>query len=95
MRLTLREAERIFNVLRVVPRKSTRHVSGTFVVDGIRSLVLHYPHGRGEMPPAVVHKFRRSLHLNVEEFLRLRDGDMTRDEYVKLLLARLESDLDE
>jgi hypothetical protein len=89
MRCTLREAERIFRTLQIEPRKCSHHVSGYFVIEGARALLAHFSFGRGEMPPPSVHRFRKSLLLTVVEFEALRDGRMTRAEYVGVVRPRL------
>jgi len=92
MSLTLRQAERIFRVLKVKPRRSSHHISGYVIIDGTRALLVHYSHGRGEVPPSIVHRFRKSLLLSQHEFEELVNGDMTYDMYVELVRPRLPLD---
>ena len=92
MEVTRRDAERIFNKLDVEPVASSHHVTAYIVVGGMRVLRVHYSFGRGPMPPSIGHKFRRSLHLSVDEFVRLRDCPMSREEYFTLLLDRIPND---
>lgn len=89
MQLNRRQADRIFRILRAVSKRSTHHIAGTIVLDENRSLQAHYSHSSGDFPLRMAHSFRRSLHLTVEEFQLLRDGKMTRREYLNVVLPRL------
>lgn len=88
MKLTKRDAARIFDKLEVQERRATGHVYGWLVVDGRRVLPLHYSHGRGEMPGKVPERFRKAMHLDHFEFGRMVGCTMKRDEYVALLRSR-------
>ena len=94
MQLNRRQLDVIFSILKVVPRRSSHHVAGYVEIDETKVLLVHYSRGRSEMPEVVGHRFRKSLHLNVNEFIRLRDGDMTRDQYIEIVKARLKFDED-
>lgn len=85
MQLTTREAERIFTKLKIVEKRSTHHVAGFLVVDGVKVLPFHYSHGKKDMPANIPHKFRRMMHLSEEEFEKMKVCTMTRDEYIEIL----------
>lgn len=89
MQLNRRQADRIFRILRVQHRPSTHHVAGLLVIDEARVLRVHYSRGTGDFPLPMVHRFRTSLHLDVDEFRRLRDGKMDRAEYLAIVKPRL------
>jgi len=86
--LTTKDVARIFAALKVEPKPSTHHVAGWLVVDGRRVLPLHYSRSSKPMPNHASERFRKSLHLSRSEFAALRQGRMTRDEYVELLRER-------
>ena len=88
MHLTTSEAEKICNKLQIELVSCKHHVRGFLVVDGRRVLPVHYSNGRKDMPADVPHKFRRSLHIDVEEFFRLLRCTLSRDQYVTLLRER-------
>ena len=85
MQLTKREAEKIFRILGIEPKRNRHHVAGFLIVDGKVILGVHYSFGRGEMPANVPEKFRRSLYLSQTEFQELRRSRMTREQYIQLL----------
>lgn len=88
MQVSAGELQRIFRKLEIEPKESPHHVAGWLVVDGKRVLPLHYSHGRKDMPGNVPHRFRKSLHLDVDEFLVFKRCKMGRDEYLEVLRAR-------
>jgi hypothetical protein len=89
MQLTTGDAEKVFRKLGVTAVPSTHHVRGLLVVNGKRLLALHYSRGRKEIPPPVVHRFRRSLHMTEDEMRTFIRCSLSRDDYVTLLLAKL------
>lgn len=85
MQATKRDAKRVLQKLQVVEVSCKHHHAGFLVVDGVKVLKVHYSHGNGEMPPTVVHLFRKSLKLDVDEFRRLMGCTLSRDEYIERL----------
>ena len=83
--MSTREALAIFERLEMQPIETTHHIRGYFVVDGRRIFALHFSRGKRHLPPQATHIFRRALGLNVSDFARLRQGSMTRSEYVELM----------
>ena len=88
MQLTTREAERIFAKLEVETVKSTHHVRGFVVHNGVRLLPVFYSHGRKDMPAHVPKRFAKSLQLKLDEFAVLKSCTMTKDEYFDILRER-------
>lgn len=88
MQLSISELERIFKKLEIEAKHSTHHVAGWLVVDGQKVLALHYSRGRKDMPGYVPHRFRKALHLKVDEFVRFKRCKMGKDEYLALLRER-------
>ena len=88
MQLKTRDAAKIFKKLEVEPAKSTHHIRGFLVVDGIRILPLHYSHGRKDLPGPVPKRFANSLRLNLQEFGELKRCTMSRDAYLDVLVDR-------
>lgn len=91
MEVSAREAERIFNKLQVNPRRSTHHVAGVVVVDGVARFPVHYSHGRKGLQGRAAQMFRKSLHLEPKEFAVLKRCKMTRDEYLAIIRTQVES----
>lgn len=91
MEVSTREAERIFGKLKVNARRSTHHVAGVVVVDGVGRLPVHYSHGRKGLHGRAAQMFRKSLYLEPREFLVLKSCKMSRDEYLSLVRRRLAS----
>jgi hypothetical protein len=88
MHLTTSEAEKICKKLQIELVDCKHHVRGFLVVDGKRILPVHYSNGRKELPGDVPHLFRRSLHLDTDEFLNLLRCSLSRDSYIILLRKR-------
>jgi hypothetical protein len=88
MQLTTKQAAKIFRKLKVVRRKSTHHIAGFVVVDGRKVLPVFYSHGNKDMKGPVPHRFRKSLRLSEDEFARLRDCTLSREDYHRLLRER-------
>lgn len=91
MEVSTREAERIFAKLQVNPRRSTHHVAGMVVVDGVARLPVHYSHGRKGLHGRAAQSFRKSLQLEPKEFAVLKRCKMSRDEYFAIVRRRLAS----
>lgn len=85
MKLSKRDAQRLFTKLELEHKRSTGHVYGWLVVDGKRVLPMHYSHGRGDMPGHVPDRFRKAMHLDRDEFGLMVGCTMTRRAYVDLL----------
>lgn len=88
MHLTTAQAEKIFSKLQIELVSCKHHVRGFLVVDGRRILPVHYSNGHKEFPAGVPHKFRKSLYLDVEEFLDLLHCTLSRERYIELLRQR-------
>lgn len=88
MHLTTADAAKIFRKLQVQEKQSRHHVAGFVVIDGKKTLPLHYSHGNKEMKGPVPHRFRRSLHLSEAEFAELRDCTLSRDGFIELLRVK-------
>ena len=89
LQLKKQEAERIFTKLSIKEKKDSHHVRGFICINGIKVLPIFYSHGHGEMPGKIPEKFRKSLMLNHEEFIRLKECPMSKEEYYKLLEFRI------
>jgi hypothetical protein len=89
MEVSTREAKKIFSKLGVKERRSTHHVAGVVVIDGVARLPVHYSHGRKGLAGRAAQSFRKSLRLKPEEFAVLKRCTMTRDEYVALVRSRV------
>jgi hypothetical protein len=89
MQVKKKEAEKIFAKLDIKKKSSNHHVSGWVIIDGKKTLPVHYSNGKGDMPGKVGDRFRKSFKLNVNEFCELRDCSMTREEYFSLVLKKL------
>jgi hypothetical protein len=88
MQLSTREAAKIFRKLEIRPAKSSHHVRGFLVVDGVKVLPLHYSHGHKDLPGNVPRRFAKSLKLTPAEFAELKRCTMSRDNYLELLIER-------
>ena len=84
MQLKKREAEQIFDKLRIA-RKGTKHIHGWFTHEGRRILFAHFSHRKGDMPGNVPDKFRQSLKLDKEQFRLLKDCPIDRERYIEIL----------
>jgi hypothetical protein len=89
MEVSTREAERIFSKLKVQPRRSTHHVAGVVVIDGIARLPVHYSRGRKGLHGRAAQMFRKSLHLEPDEFAVLKGCTMSRAEFVAIVGPRI------
>jgi hypothetical protein len=88
MQLTTADADRVLRKLGCELVACRHHVRGFLTVDGKKVLAVHYSFGRKDMPGDVPHRFRRSLHLTLEEFNRLLGCTLSRDGYLGLLRTR-------
>lgn len=93
MQLSTREAEEIFSKLRVEAKRSSHHVAGFVVVNGVKVLPVHYSFGKKALPGNVPQRFRQSLRLTTPEFANLKSCKLSRDDYIELL--RLKGILDQ
>lgn len=89
MQIKKKEAERIFAKLDIQPKSSNHHVSGWVVIDGKKTLPVHYSNGNGDMPGKVGDKFRKSFLLDLDEFRELKDCSMSKAQYLSLLSKRI------
>lgn len=89
MQLSKREAARVFRKLHVEPKASRHHVAGVVKLDGELVLPVYYSHGRGDIPGRVVELFRKSLCITVDEFRRLVQCSMSREEWSDIVRSRL------
>ena len=85
MQMTLADAKRVANKLQIEHVDCKHHHAGFLVVDGVKVLKVHYSHGSGDMPPTVVHLFRKSLKLSLGDFRCLVACTLGRDDYIELL----------
>jgi hypothetical protein len=88
MHLTTAEAARVCKKLEIEIVECKHHVRGFLVVDGRRILPVHYSNGRKDLPGDVPHRFRKALHLSVDEFRSFLECTLSRREYVELLSER-------
>lgn len=89
LQLKKKEAERIFKKLGIKKKNSSHHVRGFVELNGKKVIPLFYSHGNGDMPGNIPNKFRKSLRLNTEEFLLLKNCPMSKDEYLEILKNRI------
>jgi len=89
MQLTTREARRVIDKICDDRKDCDHHVRGFVVVDGKRLFPVHCSFGNKDIPEVVVHRFRKSLHLMVEEFSVLASCTMTKEEYVTIIVPRV------
>lgn len=92
--VTMAEAEAVLEKLEVKWKTSKHHRAGFVYVDGIRSLPVHFSHGRGNMPGHIGDKFRRSLLVKQNEFNELKRCTMSRIEWLRIVRQRLMSPAD-
>ncbi len=88
--LTSDEAERILEILGTEIFRDDEGVSGIIWIDEMRVL---YPSfrddGSGAFPGNTGNQFRRLLHLEFDEFERLKQGEMEREEFLRLVTPRI------
>ncbi len=89
MQIKKKEAERIFKKLNIQKKSSKHHVSGWIIINGKKTLPVHYSNGRGDMPGYVGEKFRKSFKLSVDEFSELKDCTMSKEKYFHIVTKRL------
>lgn len=89
MQVKKREAEKIFVKLDIKTKSSSHHVSGWIIINGLKTLPVHYSNGNGDMPGRIGDRFRKSFKLGIDEFCELRDCSMSKEEYFSLVLKRL------
>lgn len=88
MEITNTELTRIFRILDVKPTNSGGHIRGWVSTDGHPLVPLHYSHAK-PLNGWAAEQFRKSLYLDKREFEKLRKGEMTHDDYVKLVRDRV------
>ncbi len=92
MHLTIDQALAIMRRLEIPFTSSAQHHRGVLMLDGASVLVVHCSRRRGDLPGMIPHKFRKNLRLTVEEFESLRDGEMSRADYCRILRLRLQEE---
>ena len=85
MQISTKDASRVLEKLKVEEVPCKHHRAGFLVVDGVRILKLHHSFGSGAMPPTVVHLFRKSLKLSLDEFQQLTGCKTSREAYIQIL----------
>jgi hypothetical protein len=85
MQLSTKDARRVMEKLMIQEIPCKHHSAGFLVVDGVRILKLHCSFGSKDMPPTVVHLFRKSLKLSVDEFQQLTGCKTSRAAYIQIL----------
>ena len=85
MQVKKKEAESIFNKLKIEMKSIKHHISGWFTYEGRKILPVYFSHGMGDMPGKVGDKFRQSFKVDEEQFKGLRDCPIDRDAYIKIL----------
>lgn len=88
MQLTTQDALRVVLKLGIEMVPCKHHHRGFFVVDGRRLFPVHFSHGKKEFPPPVVHKFRKSLFLTLEEFAELVGCTLSKSDYLAVLRVK-------
>lgn len=83
--LKARELERLFTKLEVKAKPCSHHVRGFVEVDGRSVLPIHYSNGKKGLHGPNLHKFRKSLHLDVDQFHGLVSCTFSRDDLVEIL----------
>jgi hypothetical protein len=83
--LKSRELERLFNKLEIEMTACAHHVRGFLFVDGKAVLPVHYSNGNKGLHGPNLHKFRKSLRLNNEQFVGLVSCTFSRADLVKAL----------
>ena len=83
--LKTKELERIFKKLDVETRTCSHHVRGFVVVDGKDVLPIHYSNGKSGLHGPNLHKFRKALNLDLEQFFGLVTCTFSRDDFIDVL----------
>ncbi len=89
MQLTTRDAQVVFAKLGIEEVKSTHHVRGFVVIDGVRVLPVHYSRGKKPFPGHVSEKFRKSLRATPEEMAGLVKCWLSGPDFLGALRQRL------
>ncbi|NBB49797.1 hypothetical protein GVN24_16090 [Rhizobium sp. CRIBSB] len=86
--LKTKELEKLFTKLQIEERKCSHHVRG-FIVEGGRAVLpVHYSHGNKGLHGQNLHKFRKSLHLDNDQFSGLIKCTFSRDELMEVLASK-------
>lgn len=88
MQLTSKEARKIIDKVGAELKHCKHHIRGFVVTKDKRLFPVHCSFGNKEMPEAVVHRFRRSLRVSVDEFRVLKSCKMKRREYLQRVSRR-------
>jgi hypothetical protein len=88
MHLTTTEAAKVCKKLEIEIVECKHHVRGFLIVEGRRIFPVHYSNGRKDLPGDVPHRFRKVLHLSVDEFRAFLECTLSRGEYIALLGKR-------
>jgi hypothetical protein len=79
-----RDLEQLFTKLRVKTKECSHHVRGFVEHDGRAVLPVHYSHGKGLHGPNL-QKFRKSLHVDQDQFYGLVTCTFSREDYISAL----------
>ncbi len=83
--LKTRELEKLFRKLEIEPKSCSHHVRGFLVVDGRPVLPVHYSNGRKGLHGPNLHKFRKSLKVDGDQFDGLVKCTFSRDDLIQSL----------
>ena len=85
MEFTTKRAEAVFNKLRVKESSSNHHRKGFLTRNGERLFPpIYFSKGRKKIPDIISEKFRKSLFLNEEQFIKLISCKMGYEEYFEI-----------
>lgn len=93
MSLSYREMRGICDVLDVRLTEGRNEFVGHLHLSEYECIQIHFPRGVAEFGDQFMNRFRGHLHLSPKEFARLRDGAMTREEYLSIVRPRLGVDV--
>jgi hypothetical protein len=88
MALKKRQLEQLFRKLEVEQKEFKHHISGFIIVNGRRVLPVHYSFGRGDVDGVVLERFRKSLHLDRDQFHELIGCHMDRESYIDIIVEK-------
>lgn len=83
--LKSKDLDKIFKKLGVEKKQCSHHVRGFLEENGKAVLPLHYSHGRKGLHGPNLHKFRKSLHIDNEQFQNLVKCTFSRLDLISVL----------
>lgn len=86
--LKSRELEKLFSKLEIEKKVCSHHVRGFLVQDGKRVLPVHYSNGRKGLHGPSLHKFRKSLTLDQNQFDEIISCTFSRDDLIDQLRSK-------